>query len=45
MSQKYVWIHKLTSHMHSPALIIRSVPGLQKEELLALFKSFVMPIE
>jgi len=29
----------------APALVIRSVPGLQKEELLALFKSFVMPIE
>ncbi len=29
----------------SPTLVIRSVPSLQKEELLSLFKSFVMPIE
>jgi MoaA/NifB/PqqE/SkfB family radical SAM enzyme len=28
----------------APSLVIRSVPGLQKEELLALFQSFVMPI-
>jgi MoaA/NifB/PqqE/SkfB family radical SAM enzyme len=35
-----------TQHMiaTAPALVIRSVPGLQKEELLALFKTFVMPI-
>lgn len=29
----------------APALVIRSVPGLHKEDLLELFKSFVMPLE
>jgi hypothetical protein len=29
----------------APALVIRSVPGLRKEDLLELFKSFVMPLE